>query len=56
MLAGNNAGAKKILVLTGAGNEALKKYRNKWANIEPDYTAENVLDAVLWLVSTSQTK
>ena len=56
MLAGNNAGTKKILVMTGAGNEALGIYRNKWANIEPDYVAENVLDAVLWLSSSRQTK
>ena len=55
MLAGDNAGTKKILVMTGAGSEALGKYRNKWVNIEPDYIAENVLDAVLWLLSSSQT-
>jgi histidinol-phosphate phosphatase family protein len=29
MLAGNNAGTKKILVMTGTGNEALGKYGNK---------------------------
>lgn len=56
MVAGNNAGAKKILVMTGAGNEALEIHRDKWADIEPDYVAENVLEAVLWLLSASQTK
>jgi len=51
MLAGDSVGTKKILVMTGAGNESIGKYRNKWANIEPDYIAKNVLDAVLWLLS-----
>ncbi len=55
MVAGDNVGTKKILVMTGAGSEALGKYRDKWANIEPDYIAENVLDAVLWLLSSGQT-
>jgi len=55
MLAGDSVGTKKILVMTGAGNESLGEYRNKWANIEPDYIADNVLDAVLWLLSSSQT-
>lgn len=54
MLAGHNAGTKKILVVTGAGNEALGKYRNKWADVQPDYVAENVLDAVLWLLSNCE--
>jgi len=55
MLAGAKAGTKKILVMTGAGNEWLGKYRDKWADIEPDYIAKNVLDAVLWLLSSRQT-
>lgn len=55
MLAGDSVGTKKILVTTGAGNESLYKYRNKWADIEPDYIAKNVLDAVLWLLSSKQT-
>ncbi|AKN29790.1 hypothetical protein Ccar_02565 [Clostridium carboxidivorans P7] len=50
MLAGSNAGTKKILVMTGAGNEALGKYRSKWSSIQPDYIAENILDAVSWLM------
>lgn len=37
--------------MTGAGNEALIQYRNKWANIEADYVAENILHAVLWVLS-----
>ncbi|MBX4260322.1 HAD-IIIA family hydrolase (plasmid) [Clostridium estertheticum] len=47
MLAGAGVGTKNILVMTGAGNESLCKYRNKWADIEPNYIAKNVLDAVL---------
>ena len=54
MLAGDSVDTKKILVMTGAGNESLGKYRNKWADIEPDYIAKNVLDAVLWLLSSSK--
>lgn len=54
MLAGDSAGTKKILVMTGAGTESLGKYRNKWTNIEPDYIAKDVLDAVLWLLSSKQ--
>jgi histidinol-phosphate phosphatase family protein len=54
MLAGHNAGTKKILVMTGAGNEALGKYRNKWAHVQPDFIAENVLEAVLWLLSACE--
>lgn len=56
MLAGNNAGTKKILVMTGAGNEALEIYRDKWADVEPDYIAENILEAVLWLLSSRHIK
>ncbi|WML34030.1 HAD-IIIA family hydrolase [Clostridium sp. OS1-26] len=56
MVAGDNAGTKKILVKTGAGTESLGKYRSKWSNVQPDYIAENVLDAVLWLLSSSKEK
>ena len=54
MLAGYSAGTKNILVMTGSGNESLGKYRDKWSNIEPDYIAKNVLDAVLWLLSQNK--
>lgn len=54
MLAGHNAGTKKILVMTGAGNEAVGRYRNKWADVQPDFIAENVLEAVLWLLSACE--
>ncbi|MDW0118805.1 HAD-IIIA family hydrolase [Sporosarcina thermotolerans] len=50
MLAADAVGAKKILVLTGWGEGSLTQYRHKWADIEPDYIAENLLDAVKWLL------
>lgn len=53
MLAAARVGAVKILVLTGAGKDAIGKYRDKWADYEPDYVAENILDAVKWLQENS---
>jgi histidinol-phosphate phosphatase family protein len=53
MLAAHSVGAMKILVLTGWGYGSLNQYRDKWAEIEPDYVAENFLDAVKWVVSKS---
>lgn len=41
----------KILVLTGAGNEALNKYRHKWSNIEADYIASDFEDAVDFIMN-----
>lgn len=49
MLAAARVGAVKILVLTGAGKDALGRYRDKWAEYEPDYVADNILDAVRWM-------
>lgn len=49
MLAAARVGAIKILVRTGAWEEALGKYRHKWADHEADYIAEDILDAVKWL-------
>jgi histidinol-phosphate phosphatase family protein len=50
MLAAHQAGMQAILVKTGAGEEALGKYRHKWLDCKPVYIAENILDAVHWLV------
>lgn len=41
----------KILVLTGAGKETLGEERHRWSQIEPDYVANNVLEAVEWIVA-----
>jgi len=50
MMAAQKVNMGKILVLTGAGNEALGKHRSKWSEIEPDYVANNVLEDVEWIV------
>ena len=42
--------AQAILVKTGAGKETLETYRHKWKNVEPVYIAENILDAIHWLL------
>lgn len=51
MSAGSNAGTKKVLVKTGVGNESLRKYIIKCPNVKLDYVADNILDAVLWILS-----
>jgi len=55
MLAAERAGCMKILVKTGVGSEAFKKYRNReyideWGKVTPDYIAENFSEAVQWLL------
>ncbi|MCH5586656.1 HAD-IIIA family hydrolase [Shimazuella sp. AN120528] len=50
MVAGNRMGCHCILVRTGAGMEALREYRHKWMEIEPDYIANNLEDAVQWIL------
>lgn len=50
MLAAERVKARKILVLTGCGKDALAKDRDKWLEVEPDYVADNILEAVKWIV------
>lgn len=50
MLAAQAVGAMKILVLTGWGEGSLSQYRVEWKEVEPDYIAENLLEAVRWLL------
>lgn len=50
MLAGVRAGTHLILVLTGRGKEALTIDREKWAEHQPDYIAQNLADAAEWLI------
>lgn len=52
MLAANEVGATKILVLTGWGNSSYNEYRHTWYEAEPDYIAENLLGAVEWILSS----
>ncbi|MGG1516831.1 HAD-IIIA family hydrolase [Paenibacillus oryzisoli] len=50
MLAAHAVGAKKILVKTGWGEASFKDYRYKWIEAEPEYIAENIHDAVEWIL------
>ncbi|MGD6774235.1 D-glycero-alpha-D-manno-heptose-1,7-bisphosphate 7-phosphatase [Sutcliffiella horikoshii] len=49
MLAASQAATKKVLVKTGWGESSLTKYRGRWIDVEPDYIAENLTDAVRWI-------
>lgn len=50
MVAASKAECKSILVKTGAGQDAILKYRHKWSDIDPTYTAENFVKAVQWIL------
>lgn len=50
ILAAHRAGAIKIIVRTGWGENSLTTYRKSWAEVNPDYIAEDILDAVEWLL------
>ncbi|WP_160687742.1 HAD-IIIA family hydrolase [Clostridium sp. C2-6-12] len=43
-------GAKGILVLTGVGKGSMEEFRDTWRDYEADYIAENVLQAVNWIL------
>lgn len=49
MLAASKAGTKMVLVRTGWGEGSITKYRNHWADIEPDYIAKDLVEAVGWI-------
>lgn len=53
MVAANTVGAKRVLVKTGWGESSLTKYRSLWEGIEPDYIAEDILDAAKWIAFDS---
>jgi HAD superfamily hydrolase (TIGR01662 family) len=50
MIAADSVGATKILVKTGWGKASLNEYRYTWKDVEPDYIAEDIEDAVNWLI------
>ncbi|WP_096189619.1 HAD-IIIA family hydrolase [Evansella halocellulosilytica] len=55
MVAAHRAGCIAILVKTGAGKEALRKYYNHeydslWNEAEPNFIADNLEKAVEWLL------
>jgi histidinol-phosphate phosphatase family protein len=54
LLSADEAGCLKILVKTGSGQQAYEKYQNKeydgrWAEVKPDYVAEDLNEAIRWL-------
>lgn len=49
MVAGDRVGAIKILVKTGWGLGSLNEFRDLWKDVEADYVADDVLDAIKWL-------
>ncbi|MFJ5768710.1 D-glycero-alpha-D-manno-heptose-1,7-bisphosphate 7-phosphatase [Psychrobacillus sp. NPDC093180] len=51
MVAANRAGTKKVLVKTGWGESSLTSYREQWREVEPDYIADNLIEAVNWIVN-----
>lgn len=53
MLAAHSVGAIKVLVRTGWGEGTLTHYRHKWAEVEPDYIAKNINEAVQWILDST---
>ena len=51
MVAANTVGAIKILVKTGWGKGSIGEYRDMWKDVEPDFIAEDILDAVTWIIN-----
>lgn len=49
ILAAACVGALKVLVTTGWGPQSLTAYRSRWAHVEPDFIAGDVLAAARWL-------
>lgn len=56
MLAGHKVGAYKILVSTGWGERSKSDYRKTWLETEADYYADNLLDAIDWVLQMSCNK
>ena len=52
MLSGAAAGCKPVLVLTGLGRGSIGEFRHTWEAIEPVFIAENVLEAVKWILES----
>ena len=49
MVSGGRVGCKLILVKTGRGEESLGCDRDKWAEYEPVFVAQNLFEAAVWL-------
>lgn len=54
MLAAHRVGALKILVRTGWGNASLTTFRDRWSEAEPDFVAENLIQAAEWLTAARE--
>jgi len=50
LVAAHQVGALKVLVKTGFGQGALGDYKFLWEDIDADYIAEDILDAVKWIL------
>ncbi len=50
MLVAASVSCKPILVLTGLGRGSTGEFRHTWDSIEPAFVAENVLEAVKWIL------
>ena len=50
VMVGHRAGARGILVLTGYGLGEWEYHRSEWTE-SPDYVAEDLLDAVRWILA-----
>ncbi len=51
MVLAKNINARGILVLTGVGKGSLNEFRDTWKDVEADYIANNVLDAVRLIIN-----
>lgn len=54
VIAGDSINAIKILVKTGWGIGSMTDYRYLWEDVEADYYAEDILDAIRWLIKKYQ--
>jgi D,D-heptose 1,7-bisphosphate phosphatase len=54
MVLARAVGCKAVLVRTGLGEGSLGQYRDWWADIEPDFVAQDVLDAVKWIIAMEE--
>ena len=53
MVLAQAVGCRAILVGTGLGEGSLGEYRRLWADIEPDFIADDVLDAARWIAESA---
>lgn len=54
MVLARKVGCRAILVRTGWGEGSLGEFRELWAEIEPDYVADDLFDAAGWIVAQEQ--